>query len=241
MTHKHQALDDTIYFWFASNDTDGSGDDGASPAADVRLAGATASDAPILSPTPVLLSNAGYPDGCYEVAVAATTGNGFADTNTYAVFCTLAVDSQNPTGFIGSFTLAPIVANVTQLGSAAQSATDLKDFADAGYDPGTSKVQGVVLTDTTTTNTDMVDEPLDADQINAEIVDVLRTDLLPDSYATDGDQPTIAQALLAIHQFLTEKSVSGTTVTVKKPDGSTGVMTFTLDDAGAPTSITRAS
>lgn len=36
-----------------------------------------------------------------------------------------------------------------------QSATDLKDFADAGYDPDTNKVQGVVLVDTTTTNTDM--------------------------------------------------------------------------------------
>lgn len=36
-----------------------------------------------------------------------------------------------------------------------QSAIDLKDFADAGYDPATNKVQGVVLVDTTTTNTDM--------------------------------------------------------------------------------------
>jgi len=45
--------------------------------------------------------------------------------------------------------------NVTQLGSDAQSATDLKDFADAGYDPGTNKVQGVVLTDTVTTLTNL--------------------------------------------------------------------------------------
>jgi len=43
-----------------------------------------------------------------------------------------------------------------QLGGDTQSATDLKDFADAGYDPGTNKVQGVVLTDTCTTNTDLV-------------------------------------------------------------------------------------
>lgn len=40
--------------------------------------------------------------------------------------------------------------NVTQLGGDAQSATDLKDFADAGYDPGTNKVQGVVLVDSVT-------------------------------------------------------------------------------------------
>jgi len=45
--------------------------------------------------------------------------------------------------------------DLTQIGGVAQSATDLKDFADAGYDPTTNKVQGVVLTDTCTTNTDM--------------------------------------------------------------------------------------
>jgi len=45
--------------------------------------------------------------------------------------------------------------DVTHLDGVAQSAQDLKDFADAGYDPVTNKVQGVVLVDTTTTNTDM--------------------------------------------------------------------------------------
>jgi len=34
-----------------------------------------------------------------------------------------------------------------QISGDTQSATDLKDFADAGYDPATNKVQGVVLTD----------------------------------------------------------------------------------------------
>ena len=103
--HKHAELAETVYFWFGANDTSGSGGDGASPAADVRLAGAAADAAPVLSPTPPLLRGAGYPAGCYEVAVAATEGNGFAAGNEYAVFCTLLIDSQNPTGFVGSFTL----------------------------------------------------------------------------------------------------------------------------------------
>jgi len=64
---------------------------------------------------------------------------------------------------------------------------------------------------------------------------------LPDSVATDGTRPTIEQALYEIIQFLTEKSLSGTTLTVKKVDGSTSLMTFTLDNATSPTSITRAS
>lgn len=42
------------------------------------------------------------------------------------------------------------------LGGATQSALDLKDFSDTGYDPATHKVAGVVLADTCTTNTDMV-------------------------------------------------------------------------------------
>jgi len=147
---QYATLEDSVYFWFGSNDTSGSGNDGASPAADVRLAGAASDAAPVDSPTPVLLSHANYPAGCYEVEVEATAANGFAAGNTYAVFCTLAVDSQNPTGFIGSFDLKPVEANLLQIGDGAQSATDLKDFADTGYDPSTHKVQGVVLTDTCT-------------------------------------------------------------------------------------------
>jgi hypothetical protein len=57
------------------------------------------------------------------------------------------------TGYDPSTHLAQ--ADVARLGGVAQSATDLKDFADTGYDPSTHKVQGVVLTDTCTTNTDM--------------------------------------------------------------------------------------
>jgi hypothetical protein len=43
--------------------------------------------------------------------------------------------------------------SVTQLAGVAQSLTDLKDFADDGYDPATNKVEGVKLADTVTTYT----------------------------------------------------------------------------------------
>ena len=45
-------------------------------------------------------------------------------------------------------------ANLEHIQNDAQSVTDLKDFVDTGYDPVAHKVQGVVLVDTTTTNTD---------------------------------------------------------------------------------------
>ena len=45
--------------------------------------------------------------------------------------------------------------NLTELVGVAQSATDLKDFVDTGYDPTAHKVQGVVLADGCTSNSDM--------------------------------------------------------------------------------------
>ena len=106
--HQTATIDDTVFFWFAANDTSGSGGDGATPLFDVREAGAAASAVPLLSGTPTLLSDAGYPAGCYEISIAATTGNGFAANDTFAVFCTLAIDAQNPSGFVGSCTLTPL-------------------------------------------------------------------------------------------------------------------------------------
>lgn len=78
-------------------------------------------------------------------------------------------------------------------------------------------------------------------QINAEVVDVMTVDVIADSVATDGTRPTIAQAVLMVTRFLTERTVSGTTMTVTKEDGVTTSMTFTTNSASAPTSITRAS
>lgn len=67
------------------------------------------------------------------------------------------IDSQTVNAVLALFSIENRFAevDVTKIGGTAQSATDLKDFADTGYDPSTHKVQGVVLTDTTTTNTDM--------------------------------------------------------------------------------------
>ena len=62
---------------------------------------------------------------------------------------------------------------------------------------------------------------------------------LADLAATDGVIPTIEQALYMINQYLSEREVVGTTVTVKKPDGSTALMTFSLNSPTNPTSITR--
>lgn len=106
--HQYAKLGETVYFYFDSNNTSGSGADGANSAVDVREAGQAASAVPILSGPATLLTHANFPPGCYEVGVPATALNGFAANKTYGVFATLLVDSTNPTGFIGSFRLTPI-------------------------------------------------------------------------------------------------------------------------------------
>lgn len=96
-------LGGTYYLWFALNDTSGSGADGTSLSAVVREAGASSASVPLLTVTPSLLSDASYPNGCYEVAIDVTTANGFASGKQYAVFVTGTVGSQTPVGFIGRF------------------------------------------------------------------------------------------------------------------------------------------
>ncbi len=82
---------------------------------------------------------------------------------------------------------------------------------------------------------------LDADVSTRATPAQILTTALTESYAADGAAPTVSQALFQIQQFLHDFGISGTTLTVKKLDGSTTAMTFTLDDASSPTSITRAS
>ena len=75
----------------------------------------------------------------------------------------------------------------------------------------------------------------------AAVADIWSTTAIAESYASDGSTGTGAQLLYQIQQALTEFAISSTTLTVKRLDGSTTASTYTLDDASAPTSRTRAS
>jgi hypothetical protein len=72
-------------------------------------------------------------------------------------------------------------------------------------------------------------------------IDALFTRQLTEAYAADGVAPTVAQALMLIQQSIGDFSISGTTLTVKKLDGTTTAATYTLDDANNPVSRTRAT
>lgn len=89
-------------------------------------------------------ATAGYP----AVTIKSGTGTGELSLSSGQVI----LQSGTGTGQL-DFTSGVVKSNLTQMGGTAQSATDLKDFADTGYDPSTHKVAGVVLTDTCTTTT----------------------------------------------------------------------------------------
>lgn len=214
--------------------------------------------------------------GCYRITLSTT------DTGTLGALRMIFEEAATCLPVWQDFMVVPanvwdslfgadvLQVDLTQMGGVAQSATDLKDFADAGYDPATNKVQGVVLTDTATTLTNTVTlaaathtgaviptvttltnlPAITANWLTAaglatdaaqEIADTVIARTLTESYAADGVAPTLQQALFLIQQMLTEMSIAGTTMTIKKLDGATTAATLTLNDATTPTSITRAT
>ncbi|MBD3297880.1 MAG: hypothetical protein GF341_04430 [candidate division Zixibacteria bacterium] len=77
-------------------------------------------------------------------------------------------------------------------------------------------------------------------EVQSEVADALE-ETIADSIPADGSRPSVKQGIYMLTQFMTERSISSTTMTVKKPDGSTSLFTLTLDDDTTPTSVTRAT
>lgn len=74
-----------------------------------------------------------------------------------------------------------------------------------------------------------------------EIAEAVLETQLTESYAADGVAPTLTQAVLLLLQKEFDVSISGTTMTVKRLDGTTTAATATLNSSTAPTSIARAT
>lgn len=107
----------------------------------------------------------------------------------------------------------------------------------AGYVPidwgvMVNKTAAIALTNTTISVTQTVSAVTAGVNING-------TSSLVESYASAGNPLTLAQSLYGITQLLSQKSISGTTLTTKKRDGSTTAKVYTLDSATLPTSISE--
>lgn len=121
-----------------------------------------------------------------------------------------------------------IKADVLSLGGVVQSLTDLKDFADDGYDPVTNKVQGVVLVDTLTTYTGNTPQTGDVFPLaSTEIADIkAKTDLIP---AAPASTTNITAGTITTVTNLTNAPTSGDLTATMKASVNTEVDTAIAD------------
>lgn len=75
----------------------------------------------------------------------------------------------------------------------------------------------------------------------ATIATSVLTTQMTESYSADGVAPTLAQAQFLTLQRLYDFAISGTTISVKKLDGTTQAAAITIDDATTPTSSSRSA
>ena len=122
--------------------------------------------------------------------------------------------------------------DITRVGASTQSLIDLKDFVDSGYDPATNKVQGVVLVDTTTTNTDMVGTNSAA--LASVCTEARLAELDAANLPTDiADIPTVAEfearSIAAADYVVTTDTIAGVTTATNLTNAPTnGDLTATM-------------
>lgn len=201
--------------------------------------------------TQILGTNVATPDtsGYLKVTIKDGTGqgelnitSGVVDANAVQLSgdSTAADNSEaffDGTGYAGTGNVIPSVTTVTgNVNGSVASVTG----AVGSVTGAVGSVTGAVGSVTAIAANAVSASALATDAVT-EVADAVLRAALTESYAADGAAPTLSQAIFAIQQFLQEKGISGTTMTVKKLDGSTTAMTFTLSDATTPASITRAS
>lgn len=149
-------------------------------------------------------------------------------------------------GAAGTFAAGRPEVNTSHLGGTLQTAGDI--IARLGTPTGASVSADIAAIEAQTDDIGIAGAGLTAvpwnaawdAEVESEALDALNT-ILADSIPADGTLPTVRQALYLLTQFMLERAVASTTVTVKKADGITTLFTLTLDSATAPTSITRAT
>lgn len=190
--------------------------------------------------------------GLNNVRVVASGGNGYATATNYEmVITTGTINSVSAVGYVvGTFSienrsaLMPTTATRTLDVSATGEAG--LDWANVGSPGSTVSLSSTTLAIVTAvgTTTNLTNAPTVGDltaTMKTSVATAVFTGTMTESYSTDGTNATLAQALYLIMQRVTEFAISGTTITIKKVDGSTTAATLTINDATNPTSSTRAT
>ncbi len=143
---------------------------------------------------------------------------------------------------------------LTATGIAADAITAAK-IADGAIDSATfaagTTIPRCTLVDTCTVNTDM--RGTDSAALAATALSTVNwttaragyldnlNAALTEGYAADGAPATLSQLLYMVYSCVQEFSIAGTSISLKKLDGTTVWGTVTLDSSTAPTSRTRSS
>jgi hypothetical protein len=152
--------------------------------------------------------------GSVAGAVGSVTGN--VGGNVVGSVALVSGSVASVVGSVGSVSSAVTIANAADV-TAIKTKTDQLTFTVA------NSVDATATVDT------------------SDIADDVLTTQITESYAADGVAPTLAQAIMMLLQRQFDVAISGTTMTVKRLDGSTTAATLTLNSSTAPTSIARAT
>lgn len=148
------------------------------------------------------------------------------------------VRSANVTQWLGTACATPTVAGVPKVDlslmrGVAQSAIDLTDFADTGYDPSWHRVVTVNTTNIAASTT-LVEgfSTSGRTQINSEVLDVLTVDTVAEmAQGAPPASPTMQQILNYLYRTFRNKSTTtATTKTVLDDAGTTELYKATLSD-----------
>lgn len=151
------------------------------------------------------------------------------------------VPEVDVTHWIGTAAATPTVAGVPEVDATHYLGSAAPALVGGRFDASVGAMAANTLT-ATAINADAITAAKVAADVGTEIAAAVGTRSIPDSYAADGAQPTIDQAILATLQCLTEAVVSGATILIKKPDGTTNAMTITCaPTVAAATSRTRSA
>ena len=178
----------------------------------------------------------------WNAATRTLTAFGFTVNTASSVWDELAA-SHNTSGTMGQ-----------KMNSAAAASDPLLNAVPGAYAAGTA---GYTLGNLANNTADITAIKTKTDQLTfttpnvvdasggatpAAVAAAVFNTVMTEGYAADGAPGTLAQLMYMLWAAAAaEKVISGTSMTVKKLDGTTTAMTFTLNDPTNPTSITRSS
>jgi hypothetical protein len=198
--------------------------------------------------------------GLYRVQIDATAGNGFEAGKRYSVYAVATVGGVTGRDGIAEFeVLTRSLDTVSDRVDAAVSSRvptsalpanfsslviDSSGIVDAdlrqwlGTAPN-ALISGRVDSNTQAMANDVITSAALASSAVTEIVQGIMTYVIAESYRANGSPPTLEQFMSEVLAHLGEADISGTTKTIKRFDHTTTAATFTLNNATAPTAITR--